>query len=77
MARKTRIKKEINGYTLRTDDEEFYKHNKAKGLAVATQDIYKVYVSTSSRFILYHTGKIKRKCFTNSFEVFVENKPRF
>ncbi len=44
MAKKAWISKEISGYTLKTAVAEFYKHNKVKGLAAATQDIYKVYM---------------------------------
>ena len=46
MARKIYIKKEKSEYTLRAAAAEFYKHNKIKGLATATQDIYKVYINT-------------------------------
>lgn len=34
------------GWTIHDAAQEFYKHNRVKGLAQATQEIYKVYISS-------------------------------
>lgn len=61
MARKVFIKKEIYEHTLKTAAEEFYKHNRIKGLAAATQDAYKMYVNC---FIKWCGDNKKLSCVT-------------
>jgi len=54
MAKKTRINKEINEYTLRTAVEEFYKHNRGGTVMILISLVVFSFVICLSPFDFFH-----------------------